>query len=360
MEVQKKSWLQSVALLMWALALTAVGLAQEITGTIRGTVADSTGAVISGAIVKVTNTDTHAVLRTLTTSTSGDYVATLLPVGRYSLAVTAPNFKKVERSGIELNVNDHLSYNFTLQPGAPEQVVNVESEPLQVQLEDATSAGLINGTQIRELSINNRNYEQLVALQPGVSSGVSDQIYIGVSNPTGLSNQINFSVNGNRPTQNNWTIDGADNVDRGANLTLLNYPSVDSIAEFKVLRGEYNPEFGRSSAGEVNVITRSGTSAFHGGVYEFFRNDVLNANGFSAPATSLQRFWRDVWWASLHTSRLQHRTQQDIFLLLGRSASRNHLFQLFQFRGSYSGGTRWHVSKSGVFERSLHPNWHSG
>ncbi|PYX97491.1 MAG: adenylyl cyclase [Acidobacteria bacterium] len=289
MEVQKKSWLQSVALLMWALALTAVGLAQEITGTIRGTVADSTGAVISGAIVKVTNTDTHAVLRTLTTSTSGDYVATLLPVGRYSLAVTAPNFKKVERSGIELNVNDHLSYNFTLQPGAPEQVVNVESEPLQVQLEDATSAGLINGTQIRELSINNRNYEQLVALQPGVSSGVSDQIYIGVSNPTGLSNQINFSVNGNRPTQNNWTIDGADNVDRGANLTLLNYPSVDSIAEFKVLRGEYNPEFGRSSAGEVNVITRSGTSTFHGGVYEFFRNDVLNANGFfdkrSTPVT---------------------------------------------------------------------------
>jgi hypothetical protein len=91
---------------------------------------------------------------------------------------------------------------------------------------------------------------------------------------------VNISVNGNRPTQNNWTIDGADDFDRGANLVLLNYPSIDSIAEFKVLRSNYLPEHGRSSAGEVTVITRSGTNSFHGSVYEFFRNDVLNANNF--------------------------------------------------------------------------------
>src|SRR5262249_21907684 len=156
-----------------------------------------------------------------------------------------------------------------------------EAEPLQVQLQDAAGSALINGTQIRQLSINNRNYEQLVALSPGVATGISDQLYIGVSNPSGTSNQVNFAVNGNRPTQNNWSIDGVDNVDRGANLTLLNYPSVDSIEEFKLLRGAYNPEYGRSSSGQISVVTRSGGSTFHGGAYEFFRNDVLNANTFA-------------------------------------------------------------------------------
>jgi hypothetical protein len=112
----------------------------------------------------------------------------------------------------------------------------------------------MTGTEIRELGNVTRNYEQLVALQPGIASSLaSDQLFIGVSNPVGTSNQINFSINGNRPTQNNWTIDGADNVDRGANLTLLAYPSIDSIAEFNVLRSSYLPEHGRSSAGEITV-----------------------------------------------------------------------------------------------------------
>ncbi|MBS1867950.1 MAG: adenylyl cyclase, partial [Acidobacteria bacterium] len=135
--------------------------------------------------------------------------------------------------------------------------------------------------QIRELALPTRNYEQLLVLQPGVSTALaSDQLYVGVSNPVGLSNQVNFAVNGNRPTQNNWTIDGADNFDRGANLTLLNYPSIDSIAEFKVLRSSYLPENGRSSGGIINVVTRSGTNELHGSAYEFFRNDKLAANNF--------------------------------------------------------------------------------
>jgi hypothetical protein len=112
---------------------------------------------------------------------------------------------------------------------------------------------------------------------------------VGYSNPVGTSNQINFSINGNRPAQNNWTIDGADNVDRGANLTLLAYPSIDSIAEFNVLRSSYLPEHGRSSAGEITVITRSGSSQFHGSAYDFFRNDVLNANNFFANRAALDR-----------------------------------------------------------------------
>src|SRR5262249_31608976 len=128
--------------------------------------------------------------------------------------------------------------------------------------------------------LNNRNYIQLVTLLPGVSNGNVDQPYIGTTNPIGTTNVIQISINGARSSQNSWTIDGADNVDRGSNLTLLNYPSVDAIAEFKVYRNHYSAEFGRNAAGAVNVITKSGTSQFHGTAYEFFRNDKLNANTY--------------------------------------------------------------------------------
>src|SRR5207244_12766897 len=106
------------------------------------------------------------------------------------------------------------------------------------------------------------------------------QMYVFVSSPLRTANQLNFAVNGNRPTQHNWTVDGDDNFDRGANLTLLNYPSIDAIAEFKVLRSNYLPENGRSSGRIVNVVTRSGANDMYGSAYEFFRNDVLVANNF--------------------------------------------------------------------------------
>jgi len=156
----------------------------------------------------------------------------------------------------------------------------VEAEPLQVNLQNVAVEGLISGTQVRELPLNNRNYEQLVTLQPGVTSNTADQVYVGTTNPQGAVNIVSFSISGNRQSQNNWTIDGADNVDHGSNITLLVYPSVDAIAEFKVERSNYSPEFGRSASGQINVVTRSGTSTFHGGLYEFFRNDVFNANSF--------------------------------------------------------------------------------
>ena len=273
--------MRSTAMLGFAVSLFISALsAQEITGNIRGAITDPTGASVPNATITVTNTGQNAVIRTLTTGAGGEYSALLLPVGRYSVKAAAAGFALMAVSNIDLNVNDHLTVNLQMKVGDVSSEVSVEANGLQVDTESPAAAGLINGTQVRELSLNNRNYEQLVALMPGVSTGVSDQIYVGVSNPSGQSNQINFSINGNRPTQNNWTIDGADNVDRGANLTLLNYPSIDSIEEFKVLRGEYSPEFGRSSGGEINVVTRSGNSTFHGSAYEFFRNNDLNANNF--------------------------------------------------------------------------------
>jgi Carboxypeptidase regulatory-like domain/TonB-dependent Receptor Plug Domain len=263
------------------LLLAPCSTGQEITATILGSVTDRTGAVLAGARITVVSADKGITVRTLTTTRSGQYVVPLLSIGHYDVTAEAPGFKTSLETGIELSVDDRRTINFILQVRGPSDEIKVEADPLQVDLQSATAAGLITGTQIRELAINTRNYSQLVALEPGVSSGLtSDQPYVGVSGLNGGVNEVLFSVNGARASQNNWTLDGADNVDRGLNQTLLTFPSVDSIAEFKVLRGNYAPEFGRGSGGQINVITRSGTSAFHGGTYEFFRNDVLAANNF--------------------------------------------------------------------------------
>src|SRR5262249_18603709 len=264
------------------LAFCGSSVAQEITGTMFGTVTDKSGAVVAGATIRIENADQNgAVVREVTSNERGDFVAQFLSIGHYTLVVEAKGFKKIERHGITLDVNDKLTISFVLDPGSLTETVTVEADASPVELQTATASGLITGTEIRELAINTRNYEQLVALTPGVSTNLaSDQLYVGVTSPTGLSNQINFSVNGGRPTQNNWSVDGADNVDRGANLTLLTYPSIDSIEEFRVVRGQFDAEYGRSSSGQINVITRSGTGTFHGSLYEFFRNNVLNANSF--------------------------------------------------------------------------------
>ncbi|MGD0507563.1 MAG: carboxypeptidase-like regulatory domain-containing protein [Terriglobales bacterium] len=255
--------------------------AQEVTGDIRGVVRDATGALVTGAKISINNTDRNTNIRTLTTGTDGSYVAPYLPVGHYQIVVEAPGFKKFLGNDIILNVNDHRIVDVDLQVGGANETMTVHESALAVDLETSEASGLVNGTQVRELALASRNFAQLLVLQPGVSTALaSDQLYVGVSNPTGLSNQVNFSVNGGRPTQNNWMIDGADNFDRGANLTLLSFPSIDSIAEFKVLRSSYLPENGRSSAGEINLVTRSGTNKFHGSAYEFFRNDVLQANNY--------------------------------------------------------------------------------
>src|SRR5215831_3704248 len=267
-------------LLILAVLFSACAVAQNITGSIVGVVKDPTGAVVATAAVSITNTDTGVVVRKVKTDNNGDYSAPLLPIGHYSVIVEAQGFKKSTEQNIQLNVNDKLTVNVTLQVGATAENVVVEANPLQVELQSATATGLINGVQIRELALNTRNYEQLVTLLPGVSSSqATDQLYVGNFSPIG-TNVVSFSIGGARTSENNWTIDGADNVDRGSNLTLLSFPSVDSIAEFKVLRGAYDPEFGRSGGAQVNVVTRSGTNLFHGTGYEFFRNDWLNANNF--------------------------------------------------------------------------------
>jgi len=271
------------------LVLVGVGMAQDITGNISGTVKDGTGAVVSGATVTVTNTDTNVVARRVSTGDSGNYVVPFLPIGHYSITIEKGGFRKATINGLQLNAHDELTQNAQLEVGTTQQEVTVIASPLQVELENAQTVGLIDERQMREIPLNNRNYEQLVNLQPGVTYGGGDQLYFGTTNPSGETNTVSFSINGQRNSGNNWTIDGADNVDRGSNLTLLAYPSVDAIAEFTTLRGNYNPEYGRSASGQIDVVTKSGTNRFHGDLYEFFRNDALNANNFFTNQAKLPR-----------------------------------------------------------------------
>lgn len=274
------------ALTLLLLLISFPLLAQEVTGSISGSVTDSSGAAIPNATVTLTDTDRGQDLRTLTTSRAGFFTATSLPLGTYTVKIAAPGFKTEEVTQLVLHVNDKLTINRQMVVGSSSQEVTVNAATVQLNLQDAASATLVSGTQVRELPLNNRNYEQLVSLQPGVSYGGGDQLYIGLSNPTGGNNTVSFSVNGNRNSANNWTLDGADNVDRGSNLTLLAYPSVDAIAEFKTLRGTFSAEYGRSASGQINVITKSGTNALHGSAYEFFRNDAFNAIPYNVFGTA--------------------------------------------------------------------------
>ena len=275
-----------LALFVLLLALNLASLGQTVTGTIAGTVTDPKGSVVPGAKITVTNVDEQVNVRTVTTDDRGQYVVPVLPVGRYDVTAEATGFKKAKQAGFSLNVDDKLAVNFTLEVGTISETVTVEANALQVDTQSATATGVISGTQLKELSLNSRNYAQLVLLVPGASdSGNADQIFPGATAPLG-TNVVSFQINGNRREENNWQVDGADNVDRGSNLTLLSFPSIDAISEFRVVRGVYDAESGRSAGAQVNVITRSGTRDVHGGIYEFFRNNVLNANSFFNNATT--------------------------------------------------------------------------
>src|ERR1700683_436623 len=256
-------------------------LAQDTTGSIAGTVFDANGAAVANATVTATNTDKNAVIRIVKTDDRGGYVLSLLPVGHYSVSAEANGFKKAERTQMMVNVHDQLTANFNLEVGTLNEVVTVNAGALHVETQTATQGGLVSPTEMHQLPLNTRNFVQFVTLMPGVStsSGV-DTFYIGNSLPSGTTATIPFYFDGNRNSTSYWTLDGADNIDRGSDLTLLDYPSVDAIDEFKVLRGQYDPEFGRSAGAQITVVTKSGSSQYHGDGYEFFRNDVLQANNF--------------------------------------------------------------------------------
>ncbi len=260
--------------LIAAFGLPRPGAAQEIAATISGSVTDASGAGVPSATITVHSTDTNTDVRTLTADGGGHYTVTNLQPGNYTVIVKAPGFQSYTAQGVTVHVAEKRTVDAALQTGQVTENVTVQEATNPVETSSSAQAGTITGNQVRSLALNNRNFEQLVLLQPGVTNGLPDQVGFGLANSTTIS------VNGARVTSNNWTVDGADINDSGSNGTLLNVPSVDAIQEFTLARSTYDAQYGRSGGGQVLVATKSGTNAFHGDVYEFVRNDFLNANDF--------------------------------------------------------------------------------
>ena len=265
-----------------ALGLVCWAGAQNITATLTGTVTDATGALVPAATVTVHNNATGQE-RAAATDATGVYTLAALPAGDYTVTVAKSGFQQFVAKDVILHVGDHRGLDVTLKTGQVSQTVEVTTSAVPIQTATAAQSETITGNQIRQLQLNNRNFEQLVTLQPGVSSSLPALISFGITNTD------NVSVNGERSSANNWTVDGGDINDSGSNQTLLNVPSVDALQEFKIERSTYDAEYGRSGGGQINVVTKSGTNQFHGDAYEFLRNDKLDANDFFLNAAGVKR-----------------------------------------------------------------------
>jgi hypothetical protein len=250
--------------------------AQQITGTIRGTVVDPSGAVAQAATISATQTET-GLTRVATTDRAGVYVLMELPVGHYQIQVEAKGFQKYIQQGITLNVNETATIPVRLLVGTETQQVEVIEDAQLIQ-DTVTSLGkVVLEHEIVDLPLDGRNFTQLGTLQPGVVPLTPGLKEAGSSLREGQS----YAVNGQRPESNNFLIDGANNFNGVDGGFVLN-PPVDAITEFRILTHNSTAEFGNSLGSTTNIITKSGTNRIHGALWEFLRNDSLDARNYFA------------------------------------------------------------------------------
>ncbi|HKE23269.1 MAG TPA: carboxypeptidase regulatory-like domain-containing protein [Bryobacteraceae bacterium] len=272
------------ALLLLFVSIVPVS-AQTMFGRISGTVSDQSGAAIAGASVTVTNTDTQAA-RTVTTDDRGFYVSDNLPIGPYTVAADHPGFKRSQKTGNFVVADGRLSVDFKLQVGDTSQTVDVvEASPDTLNSVSAEVAQVIDKTEVDNLALNGRSYMELLTLVPGAVITNPDQFSV----LTSLS-ATNQSVNGHRTNSNNMTVDGMINLDGGANGSLINNLSPDFTQEVKIQTSNFSSQYGRSSGVAFNVVTLNGTNKIHGGLFEYFRNDALDARNFFSPTKTELRF----------------------------------------------------------------------
>jgi len=264
------------------LATIAAGLnvsAQQITGNIRGTVSDPSGAVVRDATVTAEQVET-GLTRTALTDRTGNYLLLELPVGHYRLEVAAKNFQKYVQEGISLNVNETASVPVHLVVGAETQQIQVQADAQLIQSTVTSLGKTVQERELLDLPLDGRNFTQLGLLQPGVVPLTPGLQEAGGSLRDGQA----YAVNGQRPESNNFLIDGASNFD-GVDGGFVLKPPVDAITEFRILTHNSNAEFGNSLGSTTNIITRSGSNAIHGALWEFLRNDAFDATNFFAKTT---------------------------------------------------------------------------
>jgi Carboxypeptidase regulatory-like domain len=277
----------ATAFVLLAFAVSLRGQTAE-TGQITGTVWDPSKASIPNATVTVTGGPTGLV-RTVATSASGDYTVTLLPPGIYSVTITASGFKTQKNENLTVQVATVTTLNLTLQIGESSQQVSVEANAEVLQTQDSTNGGTTTGKTVSDLPLTNRNYTQILGLNPGVASPVSNAASLG-------KNNVDVNVNGSRVMDNSYQMDGQDlsNLEtQGTTNTVsiggISVPSPDAIQEFKVQTSLYDAAYGRGSGANVDVVTKSGSDSIHGDIFEFNRNNIFNANDFFLNRTGQPR-----------------------------------------------------------------------
>jgi len=279
MPSRRACWFAVCLVVAVAVSIPTMLSAQGTSGRVVGRVSDPAGAVLANVKVTLVNEGT-SVSRDTKTNESGDYDFVEVPVGTYRLEFDLTGFKKNVRHGVSLDINQVITLNMTMQVGAAQEIVDVTSEAPLVETTSTQLGAVVGDRAVSELPLNSRDTYQFLQLQPGVMStaGSSNSIVYGSNNAGAVS------VNGGRGRSNNFSVNGGDANDQFVNLPTVQ-PSPDSIQEFRVLTNTFDAEYGRNSGSVVNVVTKSGTNDFHGNLYEFFRNTVLNASDycFSSP-----------------------------------------------------------------------------
>jgi len=270
----------------FSLSLGSVARA-GVGGSISGTVVDAGGASVPNASVTATNTMT-GVKQAVTTDDRGTYSFLSLPIGRYDIEVTRVGFKPYSRTGVVIDANSALSVDVRLEIGARTDIVTVKEQQVQVDSTTTQMGDVIGGEQMTSVPLNGRSFTDLLALQPGVvpvasiTSQTVQDVGASVLSPSGDLNPGTISINGQREFANSFLVNGAD-VEEDVNMGAAIVPNLDSIAEFRILTNNFDAEYGEFSGGQVNVVTKSGTSSFHGDLFEFIRNTDLDARNYFSP-----------------------------------------------------------------------------
>jgi hypothetical protein len=270
--------------LMLMLSWTCLAFAQGgATGAISGTVQDASGAVVSGAKVRITSEATGQQVRELTTDEAGIFTATLLPVGNYTVEVNAAGFAPSKFTGVAVSITETTRMIATLKVSSSQQEVVVESQVTQIDTADAATGEIVGTQTITTLPLATRNFQQILTLSAGASSDLNNASQLG-------RGQVFIHVNGGREDNNNYLIDGISVADYAfGELTYTPLPNPDAIDQFKVSTSLYDATQGRNGGGNINATLKSGTSQYHGDAWEYFRNTKLDANDFFLNANGLKR-----------------------------------------------------------------------
>jgi len=253
------------------------------TGAISGVVVDTSGGSVASAEVQIIDTRTDSVVRKLSTNTDGAFVAQLMPPGTYIVVVNKSGFAEAKASGIEVRVTETTKVTITLKPGSVSEKVEISAQITSVETTTATTGQSLGTETVRELPLATQNFQQLLTLSSGAQSELNNSTQLG-------RGDVRMIVNGQREDNNNYLIEGISATDYNVSeLTNTPLPNADVIQEFKVQTSLYDASQGRNGGGNINAVLKSGTRQFHGDVYEFFRNDKLDANDYFLNASGQKR-----------------------------------------------------------------------